>query len=507
MRRWLFAAVLGAIVFGLVLQSSSFAAATGTLTSSSITVTNNLGQAETHLYDVYVPSNVRKPAKALFVVHGCCQTRVAVEGNVVGALSLADKYGIVAVFPEFANGQANWSNPILSNCGKGCRSDVPFFVGLRSRLVSSGLIDGTQVYVLGGSQGVAQTLELMCDPASSAGFRGYGLVTGTIPVQAGFAAPICPASNRNYLFYASAGTNDPAIPYNGSTSASRSLLSQQAMLDFVALRLGCSGRSTSYDTTATLRSDTYTKCPSGRSAGLLSVIGGTHYWGGLHISPAFYQATPATWNFWNHIQAAAPDFSLTAAPGSQTVTAGKSASSTVSVSPVNGFSGAVKLTVSGLPAKATATFTPATVAAGGSATLSIATAAATPAGSYTLTITGTSGSLTHTTTATLNVQTAGAANFALAATPSAKTVKRTFGAEYVVSLTAINGFAGAVTISASSLPPSTTLAISGNPATASNPATVKVRTTSSTPLGTFPITIHGTAGTLSHSITVTVTVT
>jgi hypothetical protein len=99
-----------------------------------------------------------------------------------------------------------------------------------------------------------------------------------------------------------------------------------------------------------------------------------------------------------------PDFSLSATPSSQTLTAGGSTSYTASVSPINGFTGTVDLSVSGLPSGATGSFNPASVSGGsGSSTLSVSTSDSTPAGSYTLTITGTSGSLSHAANVTLVV--------------------------------------------------------------------------------------------------------
>ena len=99
-----------------------------------------------------------------------------------------------------------------------------------------------------------------------------------------------------------------------------------------------------------------------------------------------------------------PDFTLSAAPSSQSVIPGGSTSYTVSTGVLNGFSGSVSLSVSGLPAGATVSFSPSSpVAAGSSSTLTITTTASTPISNSTLTITGTSGSLTHTATVTLNV--------------------------------------------------------------------------------------------------------
>jgi hypothetical protein len=101
---------------------------------------------------------------------------------------------------------------------------------------------------------------------------------------------------------------------------------------------------------------------------------------------------------------ASSNFSLTASPGSQTVTAGSSASYTATVAPSNGFTGTVTLSASGLPSGATASFSPTSISGGtGSSTLTVTTTSSTPAGTSTLTITGTSGTLTQTASVSLTV--------------------------------------------------------------------------------------------------------
>jgi hypothetical protein len=72
----------------------------------------------------------------------------------------------------------------------------------------------------------------------------------------------------------------------------------------------------------------------------------------------------------------------------------------VTITRINGFSGPVSLSVSGLPSHVTGSFSvnPATT----SSTLTVASSGA-PSGSVTFTVTGTSGSLTHTATATLRI--------------------------------------------------------------------------------------------------------
>ena len=107
---------------------------------------------------------------------------------------------------------------------------------------------------------------------------------------------------------------------------------------------------------------------------------------------------------WINQQGATPDFSIAASPASQTVTRGSSTTYNVTVGALNGFTGTVGLSVSGLPSRTTATFSPSSIAGSGSSTLTITTTNRTTTGTRTLTITGTSGSLSHSTQVTLVVQ-------------------------------------------------------------------------------------------------------
>jgi MBG domain (YGX type)/NHL repeat len=103
--------------------------------------------------------------------------------------------------------------------------------------------------------------------------------------------------------------------------------------------------------------------------------------------------------------AAAPNFSLGATPASQTVMQGSNNTYMVTATPVFGYTNNVTLSVtSGLPAGATAGFSPATLTGGtGSSTLTVSANSSAATGSYSLVISGTDGTLTNTTTATLVV--------------------------------------------------------------------------------------------------------
>ncbi len=196
-----------------------------------------------------------------------------------------------------------------------------------------------------------------------------------------------------------------------------------------------------------------------------------------------------------------PDFALSATPASRTVNQGDATSYTVTVSPEGTFTSSVDLSVSGLPPGASSTFTPNPTAS--TSTLSVTTSPTTPAGTYPLTISGTGGGLTHTTSVTLVVQ-APVPDFSLSASPSSQTVVRGASASYTVAIGAANGFTGTVALSVQGLPNKTTASFNPNPATSSSTLTISTSRKSSR--GTRTLTITGTSGALTRTTTVTLTV-
>ena len=194
-----------------------------------------------------------------------------------------------------------------------------------------------------------------------------------------------------------------------------------------------------------------------------------------------------------------PDFGLSASPSGQTVVEGGSTNFSVTVAPVNGFSSQVTLSMTGLPAGAQGSFSPNPTT--GSSTLTITTLSSTPVGAYTLTISGTSGALTHSTTVILSVA---MPDFSLSASPSTQLVTQGNSTSYGVTITPIFGFTGQVTLSVSGLPSGATGAFTTNPATSTS--TLNLTTTSTTAVGISTLTIAGVSGALSHTMTVTLTV-
>ena len=99
---------------------------------------------------------------------------------------------------------------------------------------------------------------------------------------------------------------------------------------------------------------------------------------------------------------ASPSFTLSASPTSRTVVRGSGTTYAISVVPSGGFGDPVSLSVSGLPSGASATFNPAQTT--GSSQLSVATTRTASTGTFTLRVTGTSGTLTRSTSVTLQIK-------------------------------------------------------------------------------------------------------
>jgi len=101
------------------------------------------------------------------------------------------------------------------------------------------------------------------------------------------------------------------------------------------------------------------------------------------------------------------DFSISASPGSLTISQGSNGTSTISTAVTSGSAGTVSLTASVSPSGPTASLNPTSVTAGNSSTLTVSVGASVATGSYTVTVTGTEGSAQHSTTVSVTVTTSG----------------------------------------------------------------------------------------------------
>jgi kumamolisin len=201
-----------------------------------------------------------------------------------------------------------------------------------------------------------------------------------------------------------------------------------------------------------------------------------------------------------------PNFTISASPSSLSVVQGNNGASTITTAVSGGFNSAIALTASGQPTGVTVSFSPTSIAAPGSgtSTMTIAVASTTAAGIYPITVTGTGGSVTQSTTVTLTVTTVAAGNFTLSASPTSLTITRSSSGTTTITITPSNGFTGSVTLSASGLGTGVTASFSPNPATGTS--TLTLTASSSATTGTRTVTITGVSGSLSHTTTISLRV-
>ena len=204
------------------------------------------------------------------------------------------------------------------------------------------------------------------------------------------------------------------------------------------------------------------------------------------------------------------DFSLAGSPASQTVSQGGTATYTITVTRVNGFTGAVTLSAGQLPAGVTMQFSPSNTISSSSLTgsVKVKAGATTPPGTYTIPVVGTSGSLSHTATVTLVVQSATVPAFTVSSSPASQTIAQGNSASLSTTVTRTGGFTGAVSLAVSGLPSGATATWSPSSTVASTAsgATLSVDTQPTVSTGSYVLTITGTGSTGTQSSSVTLVV-
>lgn len=200
-----------------------------------------------------------------------------------------------------------------------------------------------------------------------------------------------------------------------------------------------------------------------------------------------------------------PDFAGSVSPPFQTVTPGTKAKFNITITSVDNFTGTVHFKVTGLPSGATASFNPATVTGSGTSTLSIVTSASTPAGSYRLKLTGSSGALSHTGGVNLNVGPPGTdfTDFTGSVWPSyVNIIPGSFGT-FRITLVPENGFFAPVNFSVAGLPAGVIATFASNPLPAGSTSDVlTLSSTASAAPGVYQLTLTASSGSHTHSIIV-----
>lgn len=179
---------------------------------------------------------------------------------------------------------------------------------------------------------------------------------------------------------------------------------------------------------------------------------------------------------------------LLSTPASQNVVRGRSVAYAVSVTSAHGFAGTVQLRVSGLPGRASAGFTRASVpvrpGVTAGSTLMVTTSPSTALGTVHLTVTGTSGKLSTSSRFALTVV---ASSIAVAATPASVTMSSAAVAVYRVSLYRTN-YVRAVRFAVTGLPSGAHATFSPNPTSGSR-SSLQVTTAAGLKDGTYHLTV------------------
>jgi hypothetical protein len=202
-------------------------------------------------------------------------------------------------------------------------------------------------------------------------------------------------------------------------------------------------------------------------------------------------------------------FTILAAPSSVSIVQGTQANSVIYSAISGGFNSAISLSATGVPSGTSVSFNPQIIPAPGVGTssLTITVGSSTPPGTYPITITGTGGGVQQNTI--LNLSVTQAPSFGLSASPASVTVQQGNQGSSTVTTAVSGGFNNAISLSATGMPSGTSVSFNPQtiPAPGAGTSSMTIAVGSSTPAGTYPITVTGTGGGIQQNTIVTLTVT
>ncbi len=204
------------------------------------------------------------------------------------------------------------------------------------------------------------------------------------------------------------------------------------------------------------------------------------------------------------VSAAPPpfDFSISASPPTQKVTAGQSVSYVIVVTLVSGSTQPVILSLAGLPPGATHSFNPPSSNPTYQSTLEVLTIRTATAGTYTLSLTASGGGVTKTASLTLEIEAMPEEDFSIVVAPTSSEIEQGEVSTHTVTINAIAGFKSTVELSVSGLPTDATASFSQTKIMPGGTSTLTVRTSRKTPTGTYAITIVASGGGKTHDATI-----
>ncbi len=206
------------------------------------------------------------------------------------------------------------------------------------------------------------------------------------------------------------------------------------------------------------------------------------------------------------------DFTLKATPTTLALAPGASGQVTLSSTAIDGFSGAIAVTVDGLPTGVTVSPSTISVTVNNPLVVTLTAASDAPATATPVQVRfiGTSGKLSHTATIQLTITVVGPTgpDFNITATPDTMTVAQGLqSGEVQIAVTGTNGFSGDVTYTVSGLPTGVTVIPSSSTLQSGWTEPMVFQATADAPIGNATVTITGTSGVLTHTATVALTVT
>ena len=306
----------------------------------------------------------------------------------------------------------------------------------------------------------------VCADQTTCTANEYGGTSFATPMWAGYIALV----NQQL-----ASNGDPTIGFINPTIYAQNITSSYAT-DFHDITSGTSGSFS-----AVTGYDLVTGWGSPNGVGLINALAG-----GSSTSPAF---------------------AISASPTSVSVLQGSSGASTISTTVSGGFSSAIALTATGQPTGVTATLSPTSIAApgSGSSTLTLAVASTTVAGTYTITVTGTGGGITHSVAVALTVTAPTAGAFTISVSPKSGSLRQGQSGTATVTTAVSGGFDSAIALSATGEPTGVTISFSPSSIAApgSGKSSMLLTVSRTAPTGTYPITITGTGGGVTHTTTLT----
>jgi len=202
----------------------------------------------------------------------------------------------------------------------------------------------------------------------------------------------------------------------------------------------------------------------------------------------------------------APDFAITLNPSPIIVQQGSSTNSVLTIASKNGFQGTVSLSVYSSGAYSSLSESSVSVFTGqpGTSTLTVTASLDATSGSYSLTISGTNGTISHQLVSQILLsQAAPGPDFALTTTQMSMTLDAGVTGNSVITVSPINGFTGTVKLLASVSQSGLSCSLSFDSISGGSGSPTLSCAGSA---WAYSVSISGTSGSLHHSISVTVTV-